>query len=119
MESMRPAPITAANRSSNEATQVSGHMQLSLVWNQLKILFSPFILVPFVAVPTGIILHVHHGHPKAEFFVNFVAIAPLASILNDATEEVARHFGETIAGFISVSFGFVTEHSYENLSARR
>lgn len=43
------------------------------------------------------------------FWLNFVVLIPLASILGDFTEEVALHTNETTGGLINASFGNAVE----------
>lgn len=43
------------------------------------------------------------------FWLNFVTMIPLASILGDFTEEVALHTNETIGGLVNASFGNAVE----------
>ena len=43
------------------------------------------------------------------FWLNFVTLIPLASILGDFTEELALHTNETIGGLINASFGNAVE----------
>mmetsp|Transcript_29349 Transcript_29349/g.86962 ORF Transcript_29349/g.86962 Transcript_29349/m.86962 type:complete len:568 (-) Transcript_29349:453-2156(-) len=47
--------------------------------------------------------------PVAVFWLNFLAMVPLASILGDFTEEVAAHTNQVIGGLINASFGNAVE----------
>uniref|UniRef100_A0A6U4DQR1 Sodium/calcium exchanger membrane region domain-containing protein n=1 Tax=Phaeomonas parva TaxID=124430 RepID=A0A6U4DQR1_9STRA len=43
------------------------------------------------------------------FWLNFLSMVPLASMLGDFTEELALHTGETIGGLINATFGNAVE----------
>ncbi|KAI1170649.1 Sodium/calcium exchanger protein-domain-containing protein [Nemania sp. FL0916] len=78
--------------------------------NQLQrtILSSPINLL-LLAAPVGIALwQLKLGGP-AIFVVNFIAIIPLATLLSDATEQVALRTGEVVGGLINATFGNAVE----------
>ncbi len=62
-------------------------------------------------VPVALLMeHVFHNVPPTwTFVVSVMAIIPLASLVKDATEEVATHLGSTIGGLLNVSFGNASE----------
>ena len=60
-------------------------------------------------VPVAIIVGILKINPVATFILNFVAIVPLASLLSDATEELAEHVGQTLGGLLNATFGNATE----------
>ncbi|RYG23492.1 calcium/proton exchanger [bacterium] len=53
--------------------------------------------------------HLFHAPALWTFAVSVLAIIPLASLVKDATEEVATHLGSTIGGLLNVSFGNASE----------
>lgn len=50
-----------------------------------------------------------HAPPTFTFIVAVLAIIPLASMVKDATEDVAAHVGSTVGGLLNVSFGNAAE----------
>ena len=65
------------------------------------------VLLPIV--PVALIIGALNIHPLATFILNFLAIVPLASLLSDATEELAEHVGHTLGGLLNATFGNATE----------
>jgi Ca2+:H+ antiporter len=70
-----------------------------------KGLVSLFLL----AMPFAIASKYLGWSPAYVFWLNFIVMIPLASILGDFTEEVAIHTNETIGGLINASFGNAVE----------
>eukprot|EP00484_Ammonia_sp_Unknown_P001371 CAMPEP_0197021688 /NCGR_PEP_ID=MMETSP1384-20130603/2629_1 /TAXON_ID=29189 /ORGANISM="Ammonia sp." /LENGTH=524 /DNA_ID=CAMNT_0042449575 /DNA_START=167 /DNA_END=1741 /DNA_ORIENTATION=+ len=68
-------------------------------WVNLLLIFCPF----------GIAAHFADWNPAITFFLNFLGMIPLASILGDATECLADHLGETIGGLLNATFGNAVE----------
>lgn len=62
-----------------------------------------------IFVPIGIAAGVLGWSANAVFWINFLAIVPLASILAFATEELAEHVGETVGGLLNATFGNAVE----------
>lgn len=61
-------------------------------------------------VPVALLMeHVFHAPALWTFAISVAAIIPLASLVKDATEEVATHLGSTIGGLLNVSFGNASE----------
>ena len=84
-----------------------GHFTLK---NQLqRTIFSSPINILLLAAPAGIVLWALKIPGPAVFIVNFIAIIPLATLLSDATEQVALRTGETIGGLINATFGNAVE----------
>ncbi|KAI1347371.1 Calcium/proton exchanger [Xylaria sp. FL0043] len=75
---------------------------------QRTLLSSP-INILLLAAPAGIVLWALKIPGPAVFVVNFIAIIPLATLLADATEQVALRTGETIGGLINATFGNAVE----------
>ncbi|KAG7196196.1 Vacuolar membrane antiporter with Ca2+/H+ and K+/H+ exchange activity [Scheffersomyces spartinae] len=62
-----------------------------------------------IFVPIGIAAGILDWSANAVFWINFLAIVPLASILAFATEELAEHVGETVGGLLNATFGNAVE----------
>lgn len=60
-------------------------------------------------VPAAIVVGALKPNPVVVFILNFLAIIPLASLLSDATEELAEHVGQTLGGLLNATFGNATE----------
>lgn len=61
-------------------------------------------------VPVSLILeYVVHAPATWVFVAGVLAIIPLASLVKDATEQVASRLGSTIGGLLNVSFGNASE----------
>jgi len=75
---------------------------------QLRTVFSrSWVNGLLVFVPIGFTLY-YANLPNSDipiFIANFIAIVPLAALLSDATEEIARHVGETSGGLLNASLG--------------
>mmetsp|Transcript_10893 Transcript_10893/g.16815 ORF Transcript_10893/g.16815 Transcript_10893/m.16815 type:complete len:564 (-) Transcript_10893:225-1916(-) len=69
----------------------------------------PLLSVLLIFVPIAIASHHLHWSPSAIFWLNFLAMVPLASILGDFTEEVAAHTNQVIGGLVNATFGNVVE----------
>ncbi|KAF8422544.1 Sodium/calcium exchanger protein-domain-containing protein [Tirmania nivea] len=65
------------------------------------------VLLP--VVPVALVFGFLNINPVAVFVLNFLAIVPLASVLSDATEELAEHVGHTLGGLLNATFGNATE----------
>ncbi|KAH3672009.1 hypothetical protein WICMUC_004516 [Wickerhamomyces mucosus] len=62
-----------------------------------------------IFVPLGIISGYFEFNSSWIFWINFLAIIPLASLLAFATEELAKHVGETLGGLLNATFGNAVE----------
>lgn len=62
-----------------------------------------------VFVPLGLLAGILNWSSNAIFWINFLAIVPLASLLAFATEELSEHTGETIGGLLNATFGNAVE----------
>ena len=60
-------------------------------------------------MPVALLFGILDINPVAVFVLNFLAIVPLASVLSDATEELAEHVGHTLGGLLNATFGNATE----------
>jgi Ca2+:H+ antiporter len=73
-----------------------------------EIIKQPFHIL-LIFVPLGWFAYWAQWGQVACFWLNLVAMLPLASILGEATEELSGHFGSVIGGLINASFGNVVE----------
>lgn len=64
-------------------------------------------LVAFV--PLGLLAGYLEWSSSAIFWLNFLSIMPLASILSFATEELAEHVGDTVGGLLNATLGNAVE----------
>ncbi len=62
-----------------------------------------------ILVPAMVLLEMLHQHPVAIFGAAALALIPLASLLGDATEELAGHVGPALGGFLNATLGNATE----------
>lgn len=60
-------------------------------------------------VPIGLLSGYLGWGSNYTFWLNFIAIVPLASVLSFATEELAEHVGETLGGLLNATFGNAIE----------
>ena len=62
-----------------------------------------------IILPAAVVLEALHQHPLAVFAAASLALIPLASLLGDATEELAGHVGPALGGFLNATLGNATE----------
>ena len=68
-----------------------------------------YLAVLLVFIPISIIL-ARIGVPATwVFLTSAIAIIPLAGIMSEATEELAKHMGATVGGLLNATFGNATE----------
>eukprot|EP00933_Yihiella_yeosuensis_P082320 TRINITY_DN96166_c0_g1_i1.p1 TRINITY_DN96166_c0_g1~~TRINITY_DN96166_c0_g1_i1.p1 ORF type:complete len:524 (-),score=78.37 TRINITY_DN96166_c0_g1_i1:79-1527(-) len=73
------------------------------------IFLHPFCL-PLIAVPLGILSELLRWGHIPTFWINFIALMPLAKILGDATEELAAGIGsDAISALLNATFGNAVE----------
>lgn len=60
-------------------------------------------------VPFAIAAHYQHWGSQWIFWLNFLTMVPLASILGDFTEEAALHTNDVVGGLLNASFGNAVE----------
>ncbi|CAG8547943.1 15370_t:CDS:2 [Cetraspora pellucida] len=83
--------------------------KLSLLKTLQKIFFNSYVNVLLLFVPIGFIVHFVSQNDTLIFFMNFLAIIPLAKLLGFATEELACTVGETVGGLLNATFGNAVE----------
>jgi len=62
-----------------------------------------------ILVPAALILQALHAYPLLVFAAAALALIPLASLLGEATEELAGHVGPTAGGLLNATLGNVAE----------
>ncbi|KAI1430278.1 Calcium/proton exchanger [Xylaria sp. FL1777] len=98
---------TGALEEKEESKSPKGHFTFK---NQIqRTLLSSPINILLLAAPAGIVLWALKIPGPAVFIVNFIAIIPLATLLSDATEQVALRTGDTVGGLINATFGNAVE----------
>lgn len=76
----------------------------------LKTIFMHPFCIPLVCVPLGIMSHFLEWGDAWTFWLNFLALIPLAKILGDATEELAAAISsDAISGLLNATFGNAVE----------
>ncbi|KAJ3372064.1 hypothetical protein GGF31_002326 [Allomyces arbusculus] len=68
-----------------------------------------YLNVLLVFVPLGILADSLGWGPIWTFWLNFLAIVPLAKLLGFATEELALHTSQTVGGLLNATFGNAVE----------
>ncbi|KAF8467615.1 Sodium/calcium exchanger protein-domain-containing protein [Kalaharituber pfeilii] len=106
------SPILNGNQHVGEHTSLltKGRRQAGSAWNTTyNFLSLNYCNVLLPIVPIALIVGKLNVNPIAIFVLNFLAIIPLASLLSDATEELAEHVGHTLGGLLNATFGNATE----------
>ena len=73
------------------------------------IFFGKFVSVMLIFGPFAYLAHIQQWDAQWIFWLNFLVMIPLASILGDFTEEVAMHTNQTIGGLVNATFGNAVE----------
>lgn len=98
-------PLVGGSRQRNTLVQTKNS-----IYNVLKLTIkSSPVNYLLVFVPLGILASCLQWSANAIFWINFLAIVPLASLLAFATEELSEHVGETIGGLLNATFGNAVE----------
>jgi len=80
------------------------------IWsNFLNIWIGKPISLLLLSAPFAIASHYLKWGPQWIFWLNFLTMVPLASILGDFTEEAALHTGDVVGGLLNASFGNAVE----------
>jgi Ca2+:H+ antiporter len=66
-----------------------------------------YFLVIFA--PVALVLEFSHSEPILIFIFAAIALIPLAKLIGDSTEQLATHFGTSIASLLNVTFGNAAE----------
>ena len=75
----------------------------------MDIVFGKVVSVFLLAIPVAMWANYHDWSSAWVFWLNFMVMVPLASILGEFTEEVALHTNQTIGGLINATFGNAVE----------
>lgn len=75
----------------------------------MDIVFGKFVSIFLFVIPLTLWANYNDWSPVWVFWLNFIVMVPLASILGDFTEELALHTNETIGGLINATFGNAVE----------
>lgn len=70
---------------------------------------SSYLNLLIIFLPLGVASHFLNWKGEVVFFLNFIALVPLAKILGAATEEIALYTNETIGGLLNATFGNAVE----------
>ena len=62
-----------------------------------------------ILLPGAVVLEALHQHPVLVFGIAALSLVPLASLLGEATEELAGHVGSGIGGFLNATLGNAAE----------
>jgi Ca2+:H+ antiporter len=80
------------------------------IWREaLKFSLGNWRISILALVPAAILLEAFHASPVLIFAASSLAVVPLASLLGDATEELAAHSGPALGGFLNSTLGNLTE----------
>jgi Ca2+:H+ antiporter len=73
------------------------------------IIFGKIVSLMLIFGPFAYLAHIQQWDAKWIFWLNFLVMIPLASILGEFTEEVALHTNQTIGGLVNATFGNAVE----------
>jgi len=80
------------------------------IWiNFILIWIGKPISIMFLFFPFALASHYLNWGPQWIFWLNFLVMVPLASILGDFTEEAALHTNDVVGGLLNASFGNAVE----------
>ena len=79
-------------------------MRINLKFTKSFIIYFLLLLVPF-----SVILNLTHADHIIIFIISVLALIPLAKLIGDSTEHLAKHYGSTIGSLLNVTFGNAAE----------
>ncbi|KAH6580473.1 hypothetical protein BASA50_004281 [Batrachochytrium salamandrivorans] len=86
------------------------HQEPTLMSSLKAVAFTNFYFNMLLAiVPIAILSGVLHWGDTVTFTLNFIAIVPLAKMLDLGTDELSKKFGQSIGALINASFGNAVE----------
>src|SRR6266545_133922 len=86
------------------------HRPRHFVWTEpLRFALGQWRVSILVLTPAAVLSKALHLPPLLVFSLAAAALVPLASLLGDATEELAGHVGPTLGGLLNATLGNVTE----------
>ncbi|GBB83442.1 hypothetical protein RclHR1_10170004 [Rhizophagus clarus] len=96
--------------SSSSSPSTVFHISPPTIRESIKIILSSSkINILLIFIPLGYLAHIFNWSDNWVFILNFLAIIPLAKLLDFATEDVSLRVGETIGGFLNATFGNAVE----------
>ncbi len=75
----------------------------------MRTFFKKPIHILFLCAPATLVVELLHGSPVWLFILSMLGIVPLASLLGEATEELAIHTGPKIGGLLNATLGNAAE----------
>jgi Ca2+:H+ antiporter len=94
----------------NKAVPSPGSKSPESIWkNFLNIWVGKYISACLLAAPVALVAYYQSWNASWIFWLNFVVMLPLASILGDFTEEAALHTNDVVGGLLNASFGNAVE----------
>ncbi len=101
--------LPTSDQRANPHGHSHSHREPNLVSSLWWLLTSSWLNVLLVFIPLGFLSeHLHWGAGPI-FFLNFIAIIPLAKLLGDATEQASLKLGQTVGGLMNATFGNAVE----------
>jgi Ca2+:H+ antiporter len=74
-----------------------------------EMIMGKYINILLLVIPVAVMSHHLQWSPATVFWLNFMAMIPLASMLGDFTEEVAEHTNEVVGGLVNATMGNAVE----------
>jgi hypothetical protein len=79
--------------------------KMTLLTQVRAIMCFSLLNILLLAVPVGFALNYTQANEITNFWVNFLAMIPLAGILGFVTDQVAHYIGEHLGGLLLATFG--------------
>ena len=95
-----------SSRASVPEEEVDEETLGEIIWDMIFEMWVSYLLV---FAPFALLSHFLEWSPVATFWLNFLTMIPLASILGEFTEEVALHTNEVVGGLVNATFGNAVE----------
>jgi len=113
LQQLRDAKDEEARQQLSEVIEEEGVEEPDMEdWvNYIKddMIMGKWLNILFIFIPLAIASHYLQWGSIYIFWLNFLAMLPLASILGDFTEELALHTNEVIGGLVNATFGNAVE----------
>ena len=108
-ESVSGGDKTAEDKDATD-TNHSGHgFELSELHVLSDMVFGHYVSLLLLFAPIATVANLMGWSPFWVFWLNFLTMIPLASILGDFTQEVALHTNQVIGGLVNATFGNIVE----------
>jgi Ca2+:H+ antiporter len=92
-----------------ESTSFVGVQKYHIQATLKEIILGKYVSVLLLLAPFAVMSHYLNWSAMWIFWLNFLVMIPLASILGDFTEEAALHTNQTIGGLLNATFGNAVE----------